>query len=98
MFPFAEERPERMHLRISTISAAQVVRHAGAIWRGDYDDPSTIFDYLVRDIRVELDPPTAFQIGGDVRGERSHARIALIDKPVRIVDFYSPPSGSTAQV
>jgi hypothetical protein len=39
-----------------------------------------------------MDPPTSFQIGGDVRGERSRVRVRKTD-PIRIVDFYAPPRG-----
>jgi len=39
-----------------------------------------------------MDPPTSFQIGGDVRGERSQVRVRLTE-PIRIVDFYAPPRG-----
>lgn len=92
IFPFAEDRPDRMQLRISRISTISAVVHFGRIWTGEYDDLDTMFDYFVDDITVEMDPPTAFQIGGDVQGERSRVRFKLAP-PIRIVDFYAPPRG-----
>jgi diacylglycerol kinase family enzyme len=92
MFPFAEERTDRMQLRISTIGPVAFVRNFPAIWRGEYHDPDTVFDYLVEDIHIELDPPTVFQIGGDPRGERDRVKVSLSRDAIRLVDFYAPPS------
>ncbi len=92
MFPFAEERPDRMHLRVATMTPLEFVRHFTEIWRGEYDNPSTLFDYLVESMSIELDPPTDFQIGGDPRGKRSKLDIALSPTAIRLVDFYAPPS------
>jgi diacylglycerol kinase family enzyme len=97
MFPFAEERPDRMHLRVSTIGPVQFVRNFPAIWRGDFEDPAVLFDYLVEAITIEMDPPTPFQIGGDPRGERSRVQAVLSPQPVRLVDFYAPPSGQAIE-
>jgi diacylglycerol kinase family enzyme len=94
MFPYAEERADRMHLRISTITPIALMRNFSAIWRGDYADPDLVFDYLVDAITVQMDPPTAFQIGGDPRGDRSRVHAVLSPQPVRIVDFYAPPSAT----
>ncbi|HET9955691.1 MAG TPA: diacylglycerol kinase family protein [Polyangiaceae bacterium] len=92
MFPYAEERPDRMHLRVATISPLQFVRHFAEIWRGSFEDPGSVFDYLVEAIDIELDPPTPFQIGGDSRGDRSKLHVALCKNPVELVDLYAPPS------
>lgn len=94
MFPYAEERADRMHLRVSTISPIPFVRNFPAIWRGEYADPDIVFDYLVDKILFEMDPPTTFQIGGDPRGERSRVHALLSPQPIRIVDFYAPPSAT----
>ena len=36
--------------------------------------------------------PTGFQSGGDPRGERAVVEAVLSPTPVRLVDFYAPPS------
>ncbi len=90
-FPFADERDDRMHLRVSTIGPVQFVRSFPSIWRGEFHDPSVVFDYLVDAISIEMDPPTVFQIGGDPRGERSKVTARLSPEALRLVDFYAPP-------
>lgn len=92
VFPYADDRPDRMNLRLSNISPLAFVTQFRSIWRGEYDDVEVNHDFFVDDITIEMDPPTAFQIGGDARGERTRVRIRKTD-PVRIVDFYAPPSG-----
>lgn len=94
MFPYAEERPDRMQLRVSRIGPVEFVRNFPAIWRGDFDNPAVLFDYLVERVTIEMDPPTAFQIGGDPHGERERVQIALSAEPIRLVDFYAPPSAA----
>jgi diacylglycerol kinase family enzyme len=91
-FPYAEDRPDRMQLRLSNISPLAFLSNFRPIWRGEYEDLETTFDYLVDDVTIEMDPPTSFQIGGDVVGERSRVRVRLTE-PIRIVDFYAPPRG-----
>jgi len=94
MFPFAEERADRMQLRVSTIGPVGFVRNFPAIWRGEYHDPSIVFDYLVEAVVIEMDPPTVFQIGGDPQGERTRVSAHVSAEPIRLVDFYAPPSAS----
>ncbi len=93
-FPYAEERDDRMHLRISTISPVAFVRNFPAIWRGEYESSTALFDYLVEAVTIHVDPPTGFQIGGDPRGERASVSAVLSPQPIRLVDFYAPPSAS----
>jgi diacylglycerol kinase family enzyme len=92
LFPYAEERLDRMHLRISSIGVLPFVKNARAIWKGDFDDPSLMFDYLVEAVSIEVDPPTAFQIGGDEHGQRDRIQASLSRETIRLVDFYAPPS------
>jgi diacylglycerol kinase family enzyme len=92
MFPYAEERPDRMHLRATTISPLAFVTHFSEVWKGRYEDPNAVFDYLVEDVRIHIDPPTAFQIGGDLQGERGELRVGLCPDPIELVDLYAPPS------
>ncbi len=92
MFPYAEERPDRMHLRVATMTPLEFVRHFTEIWRGEYDNPGTLFDYLVESMSIELDPPTDFQIGGDPRGKRAKLEVHLSPTPIQLVDFYAPPT------
>ncbi len=93
MFPYAEDRPGKMQLRMSTIRGLSFVRHLPEIWAGTYYNPEELFDFYVDDVEVEMDPPTVFQVGGDVLGDRQRIR-AKLHPPVPVVDFYAPPRGS----
>jgi diacylglycerol kinase family enzyme len=92
MFPYADDRPDRMNLRISNINPLVLVANFRAIWRGEYEDLETTFDYFIDDVTIEMDPPTSFQIGGDPRGDRARVRVRM-SEAIRIVDFYAPPRG-----
>jgi len=93
-FPYANERVDRMQLRLSTISAGPFLRNFKAIWRGDFVASDMLFDYLVEAVKIEVDPPSPFQIGGDYFGIRDKIEAKLTDECIRIVDFYAPPSAA----
>jgi diacylglycerol kinase family enzyme len=92
MFPYAEERSDRMNLRIATIGPVSFVRNFPEIWRGEYDNPEEVSDYLVDAVTIELDPATDFQIAGDPQGTRKSISALLSPTPIRLVDFYAPPN------
>jgi diacylglycerol kinase family enzyme len=92
VFPYADERSDRMNLRLSTITIPQFVSNFASIWRGELQDPRIITDFLVEDVCIEFDPPTPFQIGGDPVGEKKSVRVQLSKEPIELVDFYAPPS------
>lgn len=92
MFPYAEERPGKMQLRVSTVRTFSFIKHFPEIWRGDYYNPEELFDFFVDEIDVEMDPATSFQVGGDVLGDRAKVRVRL-HAPIPVVDFYAPPRG-----
>lgn len=91
-FPFAEERPDRMHLRVSNLSAPTFLRHFRSIWRGEYQNPDKISDFLVAAVDIQMDPESPFQIGGDFRFVTGEMRVSLAPRRIRLVDFYAPPS------
>lgn len=93
MFPYAEERTDRINLRISTVTPTVFVRKFKSIWRGDVYAPEYLSDFLIDDVSVEMSPATAFQIGGDPYDTLSEVRIGMTKEPIRLVDFYAPPSG-----
>ncbi len=93
-FPYAGERDDRMQLRISTIGVAEFLRNFAAIWKGEFEQPDEIFDYLVESVDITMDPATPFQVGGDVRGVRESVHVGLMPDPIRLVDFYAPPNAS----
>ncbi len=93
MFPFAEDRPDKMHLRLSVIDAVTFAANFPAIWRGEYENLENTFDFLVDRVEIETDPPTPFQIGGDPVGAQAKLTLALSKRPIELVDHYAPPRG-----
>lgn len=93
MFPFAEDRPDRMHLRVSNITAPVFAANFPAIWRGEYENLENTFDFLVDDIEVCADPETPFQVGGDPVGVQTRVEMRLSPEPIELCDFYAPPRG-----
>jgi diacylglycerol kinase family enzyme len=90
-FPFAEERIDRLNLRIFNLPMVSFLRNFRAIWRGEYQDPSRIVDFLAERVEIHMDPASPFQIGGDFQYVRSEMTVGVADRPVRLVDFYAPP-------
>lgn len=93
LFPFTELRADRMQLRASSIGSGEFLTHMGQIWDGTYRSEQTVQDFLVERIKIELDPATDFQIGGDPQGKRSVIRASVSEQPIRLVDFYARPKG-----
>jgi hypothetical protein len=88
-FPFADRQPERMQIRIANLGLVQFSTHLREIWSGTYKNPKAVFDYLVEEATIEMNPQTAFQIGGDLVGTRGSVSVRVSPKPIRLVDFYA---------
>src|SRR6185503_19265750 len=83
-FPFAETRPDRMQIRIANLNLWQFSAHLREVWSGRYQNAEAIFDYLVEQVTIEMNPPTAFQVGGDLVGSRSSISVRVSPKPIRL--------------
>ena len=90
IFPFAEERQDRFHLRVVDIGPTHVARNLRSIWRGTYRAPG-VHDFLVDAVHVHADAPVPLEIGGDFAGRRASVELQLSEEPIRVVDYYAPP-------
>ncbi|MDH5673964.1 MAG: diacylglycerol kinase family protein [Myxococcales bacterium] len=90
IFPFCEDREDRFNLRVASFGSVVALTHLKSIWQGTYRG-KRLQDFLVDAIRIECDRPTPLQIGGDVVGMRESVEARLSPRPIRVVDFYSPP-------
>jgi len=90
MFPFANMMPGMMQLRVGTIGPFSALANLGSIWRGHYRNPSKVMDFLVEDVRIELERPFPFQHSGDAQGLRREVEMRISDEPLRLVDYYPP--------
>jgi diacylglycerol kinase family enzyme len=90
VFPFAEDREDRFHLRIASLGPLEAMANLKSIWQGSYESPR-LHDFLVESITVHCDRPVPVQVGGDPVGRRTAVTASLSKRPVRVVDFYAPP-------
>jgi hypothetical protein len=90
IFPYAEERDDRFHLRLVNFGSVAAVANIRRIWQGTYRS-DRLHDFLVDKVTIQCREPTPLQIGGDVVGIRQTVRAELSARPIRVVDYYSPP-------
>lgn len=85
VFPFAQRRTDRFHLRISTASISYLLSHLPGIWNGSLRSDKFI-DFLVEGVRLESDEPMPYQIGGDAAGYRKELEVRLSERSFRVLD------------
>jgi diacylglycerol kinase family enzyme len=89
LFPYTYLRPDLMQLRVSTMGPVEFLKHLPEIWAGNYKNPGSTRDFLVGSVRIEAEPATELQIGGDAHGKRTSVVASVSEEPVRLVDFYA---------
>jgi diacylglycerol kinase family enzyme len=90
MYPFAQMMPGMMQLRIGTTGPLRGLANIGALWQGSFRHPSSMWDFFVENIKVELDHPFPFQHSGDAQGLRDRLDLKLADDTLELVDLYRP--------
>jgi diacylglycerol kinase family enzyme len=90
IFPFAGMMPNMMHLRVCNTGPLTTLAHLPAVWRGTYRNSEDLHDFLVSEVRIELDQPFPFQHSGDDQGLASHLHFKIAEERLKLVDFYSP--------
>src|SRR5205085_82644 len=85
-FPFAHAAPGRLSVRVYGAKVLEATRKMFKLWRGEHP-MDKMHDMLVTRCRMEFDRPVAFQIGGDLAGERRSIELALSDERVELVDW-----------
>lgn len=85
IFPFADLRGDKFHLRCTDASAAETLAHLPAVLRGEYRSPA-IRDFLCDAVEMTLEHPVPMQVGGDLLPERcDRMRIDLAERPVQVI-------------
>jgi diacylglycerol kinase family enzyme len=90
VFPHAEDRDDRFSLRVVNFGSVEAMAHLRPIWRGVHRS-DRLHDFLVQKVEINVDRPTPLQVAGDVLGMRTHVVASLSERPVKVVDYYSPP-------
>lgn len=84
IFPYAERRPDRLHLRVSTASIPYLLARLPSLWDGTIE--GAFVDFLVEGASIESSVPLPYQVGGDGRGYRDHVEVGLSPRTFRILD------------
>jgi len=90
MYPFARMMPGMMQLRIGTVGPLGALPHIVGLWKGSYRNPRGMFDFLVENVRIELNHPFPFQHSGDAQGLRDRLDLKIADDTLELVDLYRP--------
>jgi diacylglycerol kinase family enzyme len=87
LFPFAEQAPGMMQVRIATsIHIHTLLLNLGNIWSGQFSHPG-LLDFHADRVSLRFERPMPLQIGGDAEGWREEVSFGMAANPVEIVDF-----------
>lgn len=84
IFPYAERRPDRFHLRVSVASIPYLLTRLPALWDGTIE--GAFVDFLVEGATIESNVALPYQVGGDGRGYRDRLEVGLSPRTFRILD------------
>ena len=85
IFPFADLRRDKFHLRCTDASAAEVLLNLQAVLRGEHRSPK-VRDFLCDAVEMTLEEALPIQAGGDLLPGRSdRLRIELAERPVHVL-------------
>ncbi len=85
VFPFADRRSDRFHVRVSNASIPFVLGHLPSLWNGSLRTPM-IQDFLVEGVRIESSEELPYQTSGDARGYRRSLEVNLSPRTFRVLD------------
>jgi diacylglycerol kinase family enzyme len=84
MFPHAQKQGDRFQLRMSDVSAGEIIANLPKVWRGAYQGDH-VHDFLCDEVELMVSRPAPFQSGGDLVGERTSARIKLASTKLSMI-------------
>lgn len=70
ILPYAMMRPGYFQLRMLRMGMLKAVSRLPSLWKGTYQGRD-VFDWHVRNVRLEFNRPVPYQFGGDAKGERT---------------------------
>jgi diacylglycerol kinase family enzyme len=76
MFPYAERRPDRFHLRASDAGLLEILRNTRAAFAGTYTGPN-VYDFLADRVALSMSAPSPFEAGGEAMGKLAQVELAL---------------------
>ena len=90
IFPYAEERQDRFHLRVVNFGSIAAVANLRKIWQGTYRS-DRMHDFLVERMSIHCEKPTPLSSAVTSQACVRVVRAGLSQRPIRVVDYYSPP-------
>ena len=85
VFPFADKRSDRFHLRVSTASIPYVLSRLPSVWNGTLRSDKFL-DFLVEGVRIHSSEALPYQTSGDARGYRNDLEVNLSSRTFRVLD------------
>lgn len=76
LFPHAEKREGHFQLRLADLGLMEILPYLPLLFSGQFTHPR-VYDYACDAVSIEVDKTTAFQIGGDLVGERKKMSMRL---------------------
>jgi len=86
VYPFAGIMPGYMNLRIANMGPLSVLSKLPSIWNGTCRTKH-LFDFLVKEIKIESKEPMPYQFAGDAQGQRTSIHFKISDIPAQLVDY-----------
>lgn len=87
-FPFARMKEGFMNFRLISAGLFEVVTNWHKIFTGRWSSPG-LQDWLVKDVRIEIDRKLPVHVGGDLMGLRDAWDLSVSDLSVQVYDLYA---------
>jgi diacylglycerol kinase family enzyme len=84
-FPFADAIGDAFQLRLASANAFTVLTALPRAFSGRYANPSVMWDFACRAVRIELAAPRVFHAGGDVQPAAPAVEIVLSRRTVPVL-------------
>ena len=86
VYPWATVKSGYMNVRFADLPVPWILANLRKVWDGTLDHPR-LYDFLARDVRVEVEGGAPFQLGGDPEGSIDEGRFKVSDFTVDVLDF-----------
>ena len=76
VMPFAFEKPGYFNLKVANTGVTRMLLNLNKLWDGSWEHPE-IYDYLVREIKIESSEAAPLQLGGDPEGYKKIIKLKI---------------------
>ncbi len=86
IMPFAMSKSGYFHLRLANTGVMKIILNLRSLWLGKWEHPD-IHDFLVKDVKIEIDQEAPLELCGDAKGYCSELNLKISDFTPEILDF-----------